>query len=54
MQAANANIDAILGETKSPREFEYPDHDFGDLKASTAFNQGQRNPKMIFIATLIW
>ena len=41
VQAANANIDAILGETKSPREFEYPDQDFGDLKASTAFNQGQ-------------
>ena len=41
VQAANANIDAILGETKSPREFEYPDQDFSDLKASTAFNQGQ-------------
>jgi hypothetical protein len=41
VQAANANINAILRETKSPREFEYPDRDFGDLKASTAFNQGQ-------------
>lgn len=41
VQAANANIGAILGETKSPREFEYPDQGFGDLKASTAFNQGQ-------------
>ena len=41
VQAANANIDAILGETKSPREFKYPDQDFSDLKASTAFNQGQ-------------
>ena len=41
VHAANANINAILGETKSPREFEYPDRDFGDLKASTAFNQGQ-------------
>ena len=41
VQAANANIGAILGETKSPCEFEYPDQGFGDLKASTAFNQGQ-------------
>jgi hypothetical protein len=30
-----------MAETKSPREFEYPDQDFGDLNASTAFNQGQ-------------
>ena len=39
VQAANANIDAILGEPKSLREFEYPDQDFGDLEARTAFNQ---------------